>query len=192
MKIGVLLSGASIYDGVEIHEAVLTLLEIENLTYQTLCIATDVSQNHQAAKIARGNILEIKTIVPADIDALVILGGFGSTNNFANWALDASCKQICAAVKLLLVNMYNVGKPIVTLCQGPELLALALGNTHSNQPPNIGSQTETMLAATGKEIYIDVPNRIIAAPCDINKASLGQLQQHIRQAMLALQQLLEA
>ena len=33
MKIGVLLSGAGVYDGAEIHESVLTLLEIEKLGY---------------------------------------------------------------------------------------------------------------------------------------------------------------
>jgi enhancing lycopene biosynthesis protein 2 len=36
MKIGVLLSGAGVYDGAEIQEAVLTLLEIEKLGYEAI------------------------------------------------------------------------------------------------------------------------------------------------------------
>jgi len=43
-----------------------------------------------------------------------------------------------------------------------------------------------------QEICIDVPNRIITAPCYMLEASLPQLQHNIQQALAALQQLLEA
>ena len=46
MKIGVLLSGAGVYDGAEIQEAVLTLLEIEKLGYEAVCIGIDAPQHH--------------------------------------------------------------------------------------------------------------------------------------------------
>jgi len=79
MKIGVLLSGSGVYDGAEIHESVLTLLEIENLGYEAVCIGIDAPQHHvvnhlngeeedqtrnmlqEAARIARGHIREIRT-----------------------------------------------------------------------------------------------------------------------------------
>ncbi|MEY4893304.1 MAG: hypothetical protein RL751_114, partial [Bacteroidota bacterium] len=106
MKIGVLLSGAGVYDGAEIHEAVLTLLEIESIGYEAICIGVDAPQHHvvnhlngqeqaqtrnmleEAARIARGQIREIRTVVPADLDALVIPGGFGSAKNFSSWAFE--------------------------------------------------------------------------------------------------------
>lgn len=228
MKIGVLLSGAGVYDGAEIQEAVLTLLEIENLGYEAVCIGIDAPQHHvvnhlngaeqatprnmleEAARIARGHIQEIQTVVPADIDALVIPGGFGSAKNFSSWAFDGPNGHIRPDVKLLLVNMYNVGKPIVALCVSPVLLALAfedmaigqqltIGSTAASSPYSI-SDFQTGLQAKGaktldcniQEICIDVPNRIITAPCYMLEASLPQLQRNIQQAMLALQQLLEA
>ena len=113
-------------------------------------------------------------------------------------------------VKLLLVNMYNVGKPIVALCVSPVLLALAFEDMAIGQQLTIGSTTATSpysisdfqagLQAKGaqtpdcsiQEICIDAPNRIITAPCYMLEASLPELQQNIHQAILALQQLLEA
>jgi enhancing lycopene biosynthesis protein 2 len=90
MKIGVLLSGCGVYDGAEIQEAVLTLLEIERIGAEAVCIGINDAQHHvvnhltgevqqqqrnmleEAARIARGNIVDIAQVVPADIDALVI------------------------------------------------------------------------------------------------------------------------
>ena len=228
MKIGVLLSGAGVYDGAEIHEAVLTLLEIESLGYEAVCIGIDAPQHHvvnhlngqeqaqtrnmleEAARIARGQIREIRTVVPADLDALVIPGGFGSAKNFSSWAFEGPNGQIRPDVKLLLVNMYNVGKPIVALCVSPVLLALAfedmaigqqltIGSTSAPSPYNISDFQEGLQAkgaqtpdCTIQEICIDVPNRIITAPCYMLEASLPALQQNIRQAMAALKQLLES
>lgn len=228
MKIGVLLSGAGVYDGAEIHEAVLTLLEIESLGYEAVCIGINAPQHHvvnhlngeqqtqtrnmleEAARIARGNIREISTVVPADLDALVIPGGFGSAKNFSTWAFDGPNGQIRSDVKLLLVNMYNVGKPIVALCVSPVLLALAFEDMHIDQQLTIGSSTapssysipdfQAGLQAKGvqtpdcniQEICVDTPNRIITAPCYMLEASLPALQQNIRQALAALKELLES
>jgi enhancing lycopene biosynthesis protein 2 len=228
MKIGVLLSGAGFYDGAEIHEAVLTLLEIESLGYEAVCIGIDAPQHHvinhlngqeqaqtrnmleEAARIARGQIREIRTVVPADLDALIIPGGFGSAKNFSSWAFEGPNGQIRPDVKLLLVNMYNVGKPIVALCVSPVLLALAFQDMPISQQLTIGSTNvpspytisdfQAGLQAKGaqtpdcsiQEICVDVPNRIITAPCYMLEASLPELQQNIRQAMAALKQLLES
>jgi enhancing lycopene biosynthesis protein 2 len=228
MKIGVLLSGAGVYDGAEIHEAVLTLLEIESLGYEAVCIGVDAPQHHvvnhlngqeqaqtrnmleEAARIARGQIREIRTVVPADLDALVIPGGFGSAKNFSSWAFEGPNGQIRPDVKLLLVNMYNVGKPIVALCVSPVLLALAfedmaigqqltIGSTSAPSPYNISDFQEGLQAKGAQtpdcsiqEICIDTSNRIITAPCYMLEASLPSLQQNIRQAMAALKQLIES
>jgi len=228
MKIGVLLSGAGVYDGAEIHEAVLTLLEIESLGYEAICIGIDAPQHHvinhlngqeqthgrnmleEAARIARGQIREIRTVVPADLDALVIPGGFGSAKNFSSWAFEGPNGHIRPDIKLLLVNMYNVGKPIVALCVSPVLLALAfedmaigqqltIGSSSVPSPYNISDFQEGLQAkgvqtpdCTIQEICIDASNRIITAPCYMLEASLPALQQNIRQAMTALKQLLES
>lgn len=227
MKIGVLLSGNGVYDGAEIHEAVLTLLAIEEIGAKAICIGVDVNQHHvvnhltgeempekrnmliEAARIARGAIENIKDIQPADLDALVIPGGFGSAKNFTSWAFDGPAASIMPEVKLLLVNLINVGKPIAALCVSPVVLAkalegssirlnLTLGKVGDASPYDIaemhagiqqtGNQTEDTPL---KEILIDSTNRIVTAPCYMMEASILDVRKNIRTAIEALRDLVD-
>lgn len=226
MKIGVLLSGCGVYDGVEIQEAILTLLAIEELGAETVCISIDEDQHHvvnhltgdempekrnmlvEAARIARGKIHEISTITPNDIDALVIPGGFGSAKNFTKWAFEGPNGEINPKVKLLLVNLINVGKPVAALCVSPVVIAKALegskiksemtiGCNITPSPYDINSFSEG-LEATGvttsmktiREIQIDAKNKIISAPCYMMDASLLEVRENIQQAIKALVELI--
>jgi enhancing lycopene biosynthesis protein 2 len=226
MKIGVLLSGCGVYDGAEIQEAVLTLLEIERMGAEAICIGINDMQYHvvnhltgeiqnqqrnmldEAARIARGNIVNIDQIVPADIDALVIPGGFGSAKNLSNWAFNGPDGSLRSDVKLLLVNLYNVGKPIVALCVSPILLALALPNLelkltmgHTTDPsPYQIQEFNDGIASLGAsptnvqlgEALVDFQNRIITAPCYMMDATILQIQENIHNALKALRELLES
>src|SRR5690554_1198376 len=157
MKIGVLLSGCGVYDGAEIHESVFTLLAIAEAGHEAVCIGIDKDQHHvinhlngeeqnenrnmlvEAARIARGEITEISEITPAESDALVIPGGFGSAKNLTSWAFNGPDGTILPEVKLLLVNMINVGKPIVALCVSPVVVAKALDDSKVKPFMPIGS-----------------------------------------------------
>ncbi len=222
MKIGVLLSGCGVYDGVEIQEAVLTLLAIEEIGAEAICISVDENQFHvinhisgdqmpesrnmliEAARISRGKIREISTIFPADIDALVIPGGFGSAKNFTQWAFKGPEGSINSKIKLLVVNMVNVGKPILALCVSPVVVAKALENSTIHPIMTIGSNIEKSpydinafsqgLESTGtsvemktiQEIQIDVENKIVTAPCYMMEASILEVRNNIKKAIDAL------
>ena len=225
MNIGVLLSGNGVYDGAEIQEAVLTLLAIDEMGWNAVCISVDKPQHHvinhltgevmdesrnmliEAARIARGQITPIDSISPADIDALVIPGGFGSAKNFTSWAFDGPESTILPEVKLLLVNLVNVGKPIVALCVSPVVVAkafegssihptLSLGSASESSPYDINSFNEG-LRATGaiaqertiREVLIDPANRIICAPCYMMDARITEINANIKQAMVALNEI---
>ena len=43
-KVGVVLSGCGVYDGSEIHEAVITLLALDRAGAEAVCMAPDVQQ----------------------------------------------------------------------------------------------------------------------------------------------------
>lgn len=47
-QVGVVLSGCGVYDGTEIHEAVLTLLALDRAGAQAVCFAPDKPQLHAA------------------------------------------------------------------------------------------------------------------------------------------------
>jgi enhancing lycopene biosynthesis protein 2 len=226
MKIGVLLSGCGVYDGVEIQEAVLTLLAIEEIGAKAVCISIDQPQHHvvnhlsgeempesrnmmvEAARIARGEVTEISSVVPADLDALVIPGGFGSAKNFTKWAFSGPEGEIDPKVKLLIVNMVNVGKPIAALCVSPVVVAKALEDSTIHASMTIGSNIEASpydingfsagLSSTGvspvmktvREIQIDHTNKIVTAPCYMMDASILDVRKNIRSAIEALRDLI--
>jgi enhancing lycopene biosynthesis protein 2 len=226
MKIGVLLSGCGVYDGAEIQEAVLTLLAIEEIGAQAVCISIDEPQHHvinhlsgdemnesrnmliEAARIARGKIFEISSISPADIDALVIPGGFGSAKNFSKWAFSGPEGEMNPKVKLLLVNLINVGKPIAALCVSPIIVAKALEGSAIHANLTIGSTLEASpydiesfavgLHSTGSttemktvhEILVDQKNKIVTAPCYMMEASVLDVRKNIRNAVEALRDLI--
>ncbi|MEY3236063.1 MAG: hypothetical protein RI883_164 [Bacteroidota bacterium] len=226
MKIGVLLSGCGVYDGVEIQEAVLTLLAIEEIGAEAVCISLDENQYHvvnhisgevmpetrnmiiEAARISRGKIHDISTISPADIDALIIPGGFGSAKNFTQWAFSGPEGAINSKVKLLLVNMVNVGKPILALCVSPIVVAKALENSAIHSVMTIGSDKEKSpydikafsqgMESIGvktemktiQEIQIDLENKIVTAPCYMMEATISEVRNNILKAIEALVQLI--
>lgn len=227
MKIGVLLSGCGVYDGVEIQEAVLAMLAIEELGGTAVPLSVNKNQYHvvnhltgeeqagesrnmmvEAARISRGNVVEITKINPADLDGLVIPGGFGSAKNFSDWAFNGAAGTILPEVKLLLVNLVNIGKPIVALCVSPILISkafegstvhteLTIGTSNEPSPYDISSfvsglefcGSETTPKSV-REIHIDKKNKIITAPCYMMDASMLEVRKNIQQAVTAMRDLL--
>lgn len=221
-KIGVLLSGCGVYDGSEIQEVVLSLLEIDKMNAEAVCIALNENQVHtinhitgeempekrnmmiESARISRGNIHDISTINPADLDALVLPGGFGNAKNFTNWAFEGASGSIHPAIKLLLVNMINIGRPIVALCVSPIVIAKALEGSSFSPKLTIGSTEQatpysiedfsnglkqtgaTVYLKTTHEIEFDANLNIISAPCYMQEVSIKTIHKNIQ---LAFEQL---
>jgi len=226
MKIGVLLSGCGVYDGAEIQESVLTLLSIEEIGATAVCISVDKPQHHvinhltgeemnesrnmmiESARIARGEVKNILDINPADIDALVIPGGFGSAKNFTDWAFNGPDGKILPEVKLLLVNLVNIGKPIAALCVSPVVLSKAIEGSNLSATMTIGTDKENSpydiqgfsagLQKSGastkmksiREILVDTENKIVTAPCYMMDASILDVRKNIRSAIEALRDLI--
>jgi enhancing lycopene biosynthesis protein 2 len=193
--------------------------------WKAVCISVDKPQHHvinhltgevmdesrnmlvEAARIARGAITPIDAISPADIDALIIPGGFGSAKNFSTWAFDGPAGTILPEVKLLLVNLVNVGKPIVALCVSPVVVAKAFEGSSIHPTLSLGSSTEPSpydiqefnagLEQTGAvaaerticEVLVDPANRIICAPCYMMEARITEIHANIKQALVALNEL---
>lgn len=218
MKIGILLSGCGVYDGAEIQESVLTMLALEEAGVDYICISIDKNQYHvvnhltgeevsqtrnmmeESARIARGKIVNIKDVNPSDIDGLVIPGGFGSAKNFTDWAFKGNEGNVLPEVKLLIVNMVNVGRPILALCVSPIVVAkslegsihtqMTIGSKKENSPYDISS-FEAGLESTGvktvdktiREVEVDLQNKIITAPCYMMDASLLEVRKNIQQGI---------
>ncbi|AKL14936.1 Enhancing lycopene biosynthesis protein 2 [Phytobacter ursingii] len=139
-KIGVVLSGSGVYDGSEIHEAVITLLAIAREGAEAVCFAPDKRQtdviNHltgepmsesrnvliEAARIARGAILPIAQASINDLDALIVPGGFGAAKNLSSFASLGSECVVDPDLKRLVLEMHQAGKPLGFICIAPAML----------------------------------------------------------------------
>lgn len=219
MKIGVLLSGNGVFDGSEIHEAVFTLLAIDENGAEAVCMAPDIEQHHvlnhmtgeemnetrnvliESARIARGNIKNLKDITSDQLDALVIPGGFGAAKNLTKWAFQGPDGDILPDVRRIINEMVHHNKPVCGLCMGPTVIAKALegsgispsltvGTTKSPSPYEIDAisagMEKTGATAVMKditEIMVDVENRIVTAPCYMMEASISQIRDNIKMAV---------
>jgi enhancing lycopene biosynthesis protein 2 len=160
MKIGVLLSGNGVFDGSEIHEAVLTLLAIDEHNAEAVCMAPDIDQYHvlnhvsgeemkekrnvlvESARIARGKIENLDFITHKDIDALVIPGGFGAAKNLTKLAFNGPDGDILPSVKKLINDMITNKKPVCGLCMGPTVIAKALEGVSIKPVLTVGTVNE--------------------------------------------------
>lgn len=227
MKIGVLLSGCGVYDGSEIQEAVLSMLAIEEAGAETVCISIDANQHHvinhltgeaqdekrnmlvESARIARGSVIPVDKVDLNELDGLVIPGGFGNAKNLTSWAFDGSNGSILPEVKLLLVNLVNIGKPIAALCVSPVVLAkafegsavhptLTLGTDKASSPYDIPAFSQGLEATGAKseyktvsEITVDPANKIVSAPCYMMEANILEVRNNIKQAVDKLVELIK-
>lgn len=62
-KVGVVLSGSGVYDGTEIHEAVLTLLALDRAGAQAVCLAPDKPQRHVINHLSGEEMAESRNVL---------------------------------------------------------------------------------------------------------------------------------
>ena len=140
-KVGVVLSGCGVFDGAEIHEAVLTMLALDERDAEILCMAPSGPQMHvinhvtgdvsgetrdvlvESARIARGNITDIAEVGAGDIDALVFPGGFGAAKNLSDFATKGPNCEVHPEVSRLVREVHAAGKPLGFACISPAMAA---------------------------------------------------------------------
>lgn len=223
-KIGVLLSGSGVYDGSEIHESVFTLLALAEAGAEAVCMAPDVEQHHvvnhlngeemnetrnvlvESARIARGDVQDIKSVDVSSLDGLVIPGGFGTAKNHTKWAFSGPAGEINPDVAQLIRSFVEQGKPIAALCMGPTTVAKALEGTDYRAKLSVGTTAEASpydiagilggMEKTGaesteksvREIAVDDSLKIISAPCYMMEASILEVRENIKMAIERLMQ----
>ncbi len=189
-KVGVLMSGCGVFDGCEIHEAVLTLLFLDRQGAEAVCIAPDIQQtsviNHltqeemkesrnvlvESARIARGEIKNLKDIKSKDLDALIIPGGFGAAKNLSEFAIKGPGGSVNDDTKRLLEEMFADKKPIGALCIAPATVAMVFKDKSPTLSVGMHEETIQALKSMGvkhetcmaSDIVTDEVNRIVSSP----------------------------
>lgn len=189
-KIGVILSGSGVYDGSEIHEAVLTLLALDQAGVEMACFAPDAQQHHvinhltgeamqetrniliESARIARGKIQPLSEANEQELDAVVFPGGFGAAKNLCTFAFKGDQSTVHPEVERIIGDMHRAGKPIGMACIAPAIGARVLGEAGVELTIGNDSGTAAALESMGAkhvdrevtEIHIDERNNVISTP----------------------------
>lgn len=188
-EIAVVLSGCGYKDGAEIQEAVSVLIAICKFNARYTVFAPNIEQNivvnHltrepvkekrnvlvESARIARGEIKDLKEYNPDEFDALVIPGGNGNTMNLSSYNSDGFEMKINPYVESAIKLTHKKNKPIGALCIAPVLIAklitkstVTIGNDERivNSIKIMGSNHKN---SKNTEVVTDYANKIVTTPC---------------------------
>jgi enhancing lycopene biosynthesis protein 2 len=211
IKVAVVLAGCGVYDGAEIHEAVLTLLALARQGVAAQCFAPNAPQHHvinhltgqedagatrnvliEAARIARGDIKDLREYQAADFDAIIFPGGFGVAKNLCTFALDGVDCWVNADVEAALKATHAAGKPIGALCIAPALVAKVLSpvtvtvGDDGDVAQGITSMGSHHTVATHGEVVIDESAKVVSTPCYMLDATIGQIADGTEAAVAAV------
>ncbi|VVP01753.1 MULTISPECIES: isoprenoid biosynthesis glyoxalase ElbB [Pseudomonas] len=198
-KVAVILSGCGVYDGAEIYESVITLLRLDQRGAQVQCFAPNIAQLHvinhltgeempesrnvlvESARIARGEIKDIRDADAEDFDALIIPGGFGSAKNLSNFAIEGTGCTVQPDVLALTEAFAEAGKPVGLICISPALAAKIYG---PGVTCTIGNDADTATAlnkmgATHQECAVsdiveDKARKLVSTPAYMLAQSISE------------------
>ena len=167
-RFAVVLSGCGVFDGSEIHEAVLTMLAIDEAGGEYRCFAPNTWQaktvDHftgqatalagdddnrnvlaESARIARGDVKDLAEFDPKEFDAIVFPGGFG------------------AAMNGLVIGTMCIAPVVIARVLGKHKIAVTIGTD-----PAIGAGIEKMGAVHEPkgmlDVCVDEDNKIVTTP----------------------------
>jgi enhancing lycopene biosynthesis protein 2 len=200
-KFAVVLAGCGVYDGAEIHEAVLTLLAIKKQGADYVIFAPDIPQHHvinhttgeempekrnvltESARIARGNIQNLNSYLAEDFDGLIFPGGFGVAKNLCDFAFKGAACDINDSVAEAIQKTVDIGKPIGALCISPALIAKVLGDVNLTVGQDKGTieQLEKLGAmhtnTNHGEVVKDNQYEIFTTPCYMLDAEITDIEE---------------
>jgi enhancing lycopene biosynthesis protein 2 len=216
-KVGVILSGCGFKDGAEIHESVLTLLALDRAGAEVRCFAPDVAQrkvvNHltgeemletrnvlvEAARIARGEIADVREADAAELDAVILPGGFGAALNLCDFALRGPACAVDDGVADLLRAMHAAKKPIGAICISPAVVAATLGRHHPRLTVGHDEDVANGLEALGAtheacpvdSFVVDEEQRIVSTPAYMLGPSIRHVAEGIERCVDEVLKLVE-
>ncbi len=204
-KVAVVLSGCGVYDGSEIHEAVLTLLALDRAGAAYECLAPNIPQMHvvnhltgevaegesrnvlvESARIARGKVRDVAGANAADYDALIFPGGFGAAKNLCDFAVRGAACSVQPDVLRFASAIAHADKPIGFVCIAPAMIPRIYGE---GAQLTIGDEAETAAAieAMGgvhvtcpvRDFVVDERLKVVSTPAYMLAERIGEAAEGI-------------
>ncbi|XP_018592693.1 glutamine amidotransferase-like class 1 domain-containing protein 3A, mitochondrial [Scleropages formosus] len=206
-RVAVLLSGCGVYDGSEVHEASAVLVHLSRAGAKVQMFAPNVDQMHvvnhiegkpteekrnvlqESARIARGDISDLKSLDISAHDALILPGGFGVAKNLSTWATDGKNCTVQPEVEKAIKSFHKAGKPLGLCCISPVLAAKLLPGCevtvgHDSECEKYPyAQTACAVKELGckhvnknvGEVHIDAKNKLVTCSAFMCNAPLHEI-----------------
>lgn len=214
-KIAVILSGCGVFDGSEIHESVLTLLALAKAGVEYQCFSLNLPHkqviNHltkqpmsetrniliESARIARGNIKDIKEATVSDFDAAIFPGGMGAASNLCNFSDKGSECQVEEATLAFAKAMHEARKPLGFICIAPVMIPHMIGAEVAftiGTDKEVASKVEAMggkhKECSVNECVIDEKNKVVSTPAYMLAQSIAEVAVGVEKLVQAVLKLI--
>ncbi|CAJ0965252.1 unnamed protein product [Ranitomeya imitator] len=131
-QVAVILCGCGVYDGSEIHEYYAVFVHLSRDGAQYVAFAPNIDQMHvvdhvkgqpseekrnvltESARIARGNVKDLKNLKVSEFDAIIIPGGFGVAKNLSTWTTQGKDCSVIKPIEDAIRGFHDVKKPIAS------------------------------------------------------------------------------
>lgn len=218
-KVGVVLSGCGAQDGAEIHESVIALLALDRAGANVTIMAPDMNQFHvinhldgeimntsrnvliEAARIARGNIVDVATKTGNEFDAVIFPGGTGMAKNIFDYAMTGPKCTVIRDVQRLVMEILDAGKPLGAICIAPVMVAKVLqkmgrsgivtGGYNEQITADIQAMGIKTEPAKAYEIVLDEQNKIVTTPAYVEAQSIQQAAEGIEKLIKKVLELID-
>jgi enhancing lycopene biosynthesis protein 2 len=198
-KFAIILAGCGVYDGAEIHEAVMSMYAVSKNGADYQLFAPDILQHHvvnhlngtempetrnvliESARIARGNIKPLTELDMRSFDAMLLPGGFGVAKNLCSFAFKGADCEVHPQVSKVIREAVSLRKPVGALCISPVILARVLVDVEIT----IGSDSGTAAAVekmgakhkntSHGQVVTDLKHKVFTTPCYMLDANILQI-----------------
>jgi len=210
--VAVILSGCGVYDGSEIHEAVLTMLALAEQGAKYRCFAPNVEQYHvinhltgevseaqtrnvlvESARIARGDISDVAELNVNDFDAVILPGGFGAAKNLCDFAIHDVKASVEPSVLKACLAFAHAHKPAGYMCIAPAMIALIYeqgSRATIGTDEAIAAQLTTMglehIRCTVADIVVDNQHKLVSTPAYMLAGSITEASRGIQKLVAAV------
>lgn len=213
MRVAVVLSGCGFLDGSEIHESVLALAALDRAGAKVTIAAPTVEFSPidhlkstpapdrrdarvEAARIARGKIVELAKLREADFDALVLPGGYGAAKILCDFESAGAKARVRPDLAKLVGDLHAARKPIGAICIAPAIVAAVLRDQGQRARLTFGNDPATAQALRefGQEpvdcavdqCVVDELHRIVCTPAYMYDARIADVARGIERLVEAL------
>lgn len=189
-KVAIILSGCGNRDGSELQETLSLALALDRNEIEYQYFAPRIELNvysyldnsgmtgekrdlfAEAARIARGNILDLKEYKAADYDGLCLPGGMGAARNLSSFDAEGENMSVIPEMERAILETHASKKPICAMCIAPMILAKVLGKFEVGLTlgsPCRASEVAEKLGAIhfeseANDCVVDQDNKVVTTP----------------------------